>query len=114
MYIEHSPERDKRAERWTEATARGAASRALSPILHGALPRHASAGQLPAPVPSRKPNRKSFFHRVPAPVDGGAAAYMPYDEVTFPKLDAAADPELAPRQLDGMWMVGLMDHERQR
>lgn len=55
-----------------------------------------------------------MFHRVKVPVDESAAEYMPYDSITFPKLESGAPREVADAQMDSMWMVGFLDHERQR
>lgn len=60
------------------------------------------------------PRGKEMFHRVKVPVDESAAEYMPYDSITFPKLESGGPREVADAQMDSMWMVGFLDHERQR
>lgn len=62
----------------------------------------------------RAPSPVALFREVPVAVEPGAAEYLPYDAITFPRLALKADKRGEAGLLQGLWMAGFMDHERQR
>ena len=66
---------------------------------------------------ARKPRKKkAVFVELPLTLDEDTAKYMPYSRVSFPKLSLASGSQStmqAKAELDSMWVVGMLDHQRQ-
>eukprot|EP00946_MAST-07B_sp_MAST-7B-sp1_P004952 g4952.t1 len=66
---------------------------------------------------AKKPRKKkAVFVELPLTLDEDTAKYMPYSRVSFPKLSLASGSQStmqAKAELDSMWVVGMLDHQRQ-
>jgi hypothetical protein len=65
----------------------------------------------------RPRKKKGVFVELPLTLDEGTAKYLPYSRVSFPRLNAAGggtqSTMQAKSELDSMWVVGMLDHQRQ-
>ena len=66
---------------------------------------------------AKKPRKKkAVFVELSLTLDEDTAKYMPYSRVSFPKLSLASGSQStmqAKAELDSMWVVGMLDHQRQ-
>lgn len=57
--------------------------------------------------------RRQIFHHFSLTRDADTQKYMPYKRLAFPQLSAVTNKRTNVTELQNMWLVGFLDHERE-